>query len=74
MHRVKITINPRDDKQKELKCEKDKAKELRKDIKKLKENINKLASFNATLLKENQELKAILASPNVTPMRKPTSS
>ena len=55
----------RDEKNKKLKSEKSKNKELREYIQQLESDVRKLTSINATLSNENAQLKAEMASGKV---------
>jgi chromosome segregation ATPase len=55
----------RDKKSQELKTEKSKNQELRAEIESLEADVRKLTSINATLERENAQLRAELASGNV---------
>lgn len=54
----KAMMEQRDEKRDALKLEKEKNRELRQYIEKLETDLKKLASINATLISENQILKA----------------
>ena len=60
----------RDEKLADLKKEKAKNRELRKEVMSLNEQLAKIASINARLEMENAELQAIVNSDNVTVLRK----
>ena len=55
----------RDEKNQSLKKEREKNRELREKILQLTFHRNELASINATLVRENEEFKAIIESKNV---------
>jgi DNA-binding transcriptional MocR family regulator len=58
-----------DKKQKSLKIEKEKTKDLRKYIAELEEENRRLVSINATLMVENKQLKSETLSENIIQMR-----
>jgi len=60
----------RDEKLAELKKEKSNSRELRKEVRALNVQLAKIASINARLEAENEELKAIVNSDNVAVLRK----
>lgn len=59
----------RDAKHQQLKAEQDKARTLRRHLKQLQADVDRLASINETLLAENAVLRAKLADPRVVDLR-----
>ena len=60
----------RDDKHHDLKLEREKNQELRKELDGLRSKVSMLASINEVLLLENRTLKAIQSAPKVTQLKK----
>jgi len=66
----KTTRQQRDEKHEALKREREKCRKLRQELTELEANLSRIASINARLSVENQELRLISKSANVIALNK----